>query len=161
MRARHLGIGVVLLAVALAGCGTAPQKVATRSLAPRKVPALTVGPTTLSQGSVWQLNNPGDGAPRESLSITRIAERQITMQLYLSEFGSLFETHITGRTASQQRSVTLSGTLDEAAVSGQTINHRLVIILIPKSPHVMWVTQKITGDPVDSFSQLSFRDTPQ
>lgn len=143
----------------LTGCGSSsPNPPATLPSAQTSAALLHIGAVTLTEGAVWQLNNPGGGTPRESLTIQSIHGHQLSAVVYLGEFGSLIQANLKG-TWHTAKSLTLSGTLSESTVTGSAKSVPIQMLLQPVKPHTLWVTQSIPGDTVNSFSQIPFQET--
>lgn len=145
---------LVLAVPLLSGCGSLPSH-PTAQAADHVRSGVDWGPITLHSGEVWQLNNPGSGAPRETLTFTLGTHRAAEISLYASAFGTLVNTTITGHIPSQG-AITIRGAVPEASAFGSPSNHRLLLVLDPKSAHTIWVTQHIHGDNLNTFTQLSF-----
>ncbi|MCY0899148.1 MAG: hypothetical protein OWU33_09490 [Firmicutes bacterium] len=145
----------ILIAVGVTACGNIPPTHPEAIPSPlHAVPMVRMGTVSLRQGSVWQLDNPGDGTPRESITIAAIRHRQVSAVVYLSEFGSLINTTLHG-TAKNNR-LTLVGTVADSTISGSVQNEPMTLIIQPVNPHTIWVTQHIQGDSLVDFSQIAF-----
>ncbi|MCY0878385.1 MAG: hypothetical protein OWU84_05545 [Firmicutes bacterium] len=153
-RANFVAAGV--LSVLLTACGTAPSP--HPEAAPHRTPAvkaLRLGAVSLRQGSVWLLDNPGDGTPRESITIESIRQRQVSAVVYLSEFGSLIDTTLHGTAGSNQR-LKLVGTVSDSTITGSVQTEPMTLVIQPVNRHTIWVTQHIQGDSLVDFSQIAF-----
>ena len=149
----------LMLAAAASGCGiTAAAKPPAKPLNAVHTAVLQIGPTRLAVGSVWQLNDPGGGSPRESLTITRLAGNSVRAQIYIAGSGSLYDIHVAGHFTRHDAALTFTGTLSQPSLSGHAVRDRLTILAVPKAPRVMWVTQRVNGAALDTFSQLSFHE---
>ncbi|NMP23063.1 hypothetical protein [Sulfobacillus harzensis] len=158
MRTRMALVAAMTL-MALSGCGTQQAKPPKQSVPTTPVSTLKIGPVVFKSGSVWQLNNPGGGTPRESLVIESIHGHRVGAVVYLSEFGSLIEANLKGTPSAKGNHLSLSGTVAEATVSGSSKTRPIRLLLQPVSPKTVWVTQTIPGDTVNSFSQIPFKET--
>lgn len=150
-------IGVATLSLLLVGCGSPAHEANTGHpvASSHSSHAVTIGATTVSTGSVWILNDPGSGLPRESLTIETIHGARITATLYLGEFGSLIQANIAGTVHAKNR-LTLSGLVQESTASGSTAHHPIHLTLQSAGPKAIWVSQRIAGDLVNSFGQVAF-----
>lgn len=158
MKSYPIVVGAVLLMVGLTACGTQTSTPSQATQAPTThAQTVSFGPTALKPGAVWQLNSPGTGAPRESLSIEQIHGHTIDVTMYLSEFGSLLQSNLSG-TVKNAHHLTLSGTLNESSITGSAETVPVQMIWQPVKRHTIWVTQTIPHNQTDSFSQLSFHD---
>ncbi len=148
-------LGVVLLA---AGCGTPTHQ---SELHPPRMShrSLNWGPILLSSGSVWQLNNPGAGIPRESFTIDITQGRRVRAMLYFTGFGSLTETPLGGTVPRSSASLTLSGQVSKSSLTGSNQTSPIKLVVWPVGPHVIRVTQTIAGDTADSFQRMLFHET--
>lgn len=146
-----------LAALGLVGCGTAAKPTVARPVLPKPA-SLKLGPVVLQTGGVWMLNNPNGGTPHESLSIEKIQGTRIEAVVYLGEFGSLVDATLHGNDQGT-KALTLSGTIEESTITGGTQSRPIQLLLQPVSPHTLWITQTIPGDSVDSFSQISFKES--
>jgi hypothetical protein len=161
MRRHHLRWTVLglMLAAAASGCGiTVAAKPPAKPVKAVHQAVLQVGPTRLAVGSVWQLNDPGGGSPRESLTITRLAGSSVRAQIYIAGSGSLFDINVSGHFTRHDTALRFTGTLSQPSLSGNNVRDRLTILAVPKGARVMWVTQRVNGAALDTFSQLSFHE---
>lgn len=143
--------------VILSACGQTQPKTA-KPLKPTPIATLKLGPVRLKSGSVWELNNPGGGTPRESLVIQAIHGQKVTAEAYVGEFGSLIQANLRGKTSAASTLV-LSGTVSEASVTGASRSRPIHLTVKGVGPHTFWVTQSISGDTLNSFSQIPFKET--
>ncbi len=156
MRTR-LYITATALMVILSACGQTHPK-AVKPFKPAPIATLKLGPTRVKTGSVWELSNPGGGTPRESLVIQSIHGQRVTAVAYMGEFGSLIQANLRGKTSSASTLV-LSGTVSEASVTGKSVSRPIHVTVKGIRLHTFWVTQTISGDTLNSFSQITFKES--
>lgn len=156
MRTR-LYVTAAALIIILSACGQIQPK-AVKPFKPAPVATVRIGPARVKAGSVWELNNPGGGTPRESLVIQAIQGQKVTAVAYMGEFGSLIQANLRGKISSASTLV-LSGTVKEASVTGKSISRPIHVTVKGVRPHTFWVTQTISGDTLNSFSQITFKET--
>ncbi len=155
----HIMAAAALVLFGAAGCGSQPRGAnpPPAHVHHAKSPQVAFGPTVLKTGDVWELNNPGNGTPREEFTIQRIRGQRVDAQVYLGSFGSLLEAQVTGRLSSSQ-SLTMSGTITESSATGNNQTIPIQILIKPVDSHTLWVTQTIAGDAANSFTQIPFTE---
>jgi hypothetical protein len=141
------------LGLMTAGCGTTTvSQAASRPIA---APTMKFGPVTLKPGMIWELNSPGDGTPRETITIESIAHGRVGALVYASEFGTLIDTNVHGRWQ-KGKNLTLTGTVSEASVTGAPETLPVKLTIVPVHARTIWVTQIIRGDHLNTFQQIPF-----
>ncbi|PSR23350.1 MAG: hypothetical protein C7B45_03280 [Sulfobacillus acidophilus] len=141
------------LGLVATSCGTTSTSQA--AVKPHVKPSVKFGDVTLKTGMIWELNSPGDGTPRETITIESLAHHRVRAMVYASEFGTLIETTVQGH-LQKGKNLTLTGTVQEASVTGATETLPVKLIVVPVHARTIWVTQLIRGDHLNTFEQIPF-----